>query len=69
MRVEVSAGFASMPTSTPVHTRTVNSLSQMWAIFHLIRATWKAKGLCRGLPGHMAHNRALGPRRDTVIPG
>ncbi|GHA50625.1 hypothetical protein GCM10010372_58280 [Streptomyces tauricus] len=68
MRVEVSAKFASMPTSTPVHTRTVNLTSDMWEIFHLIRATSEVKGLCRRLPGHMAHNRAHEPRRDPAIP-
>lgn len=58
MRVEVSAKFASMPTRTPVHTRTVNLMSGMWAMFHLIRFISVAKGLCRSLRGHMAHNRA-----------
>jgi len=68
VRVEVSAEFASMPTRTPVHTRTVNLTSDMWAFFHLIRATSKVKGLCMRLGGHMAHNRAHEPRRDPAIP-
>lgn len=29
----------------------------MWHMFHLIRSIWVMKGLCMGLPGHMAHNR------------
>ncbi len=67
MRVEVSAKFASMPTSTPVHTRTVNSTSDMWEIFHLFRATSEVKGLCTRLSGHMAHNRAHEPRSDLLV--
>ncbi|QFZ75983.1 hypothetical protein GFH48_24400 [Streptomyces fagopyri] len=67
MRVEVRAKFASMPTSTPVHTRTVNFMSGMWEMFHLIRFICEAKGLLRSRPGHMAHNRARKPRRDPVI--
>ena len=67
VRVEVSAKFASMPTRTPVHTRDVNLMSGMWAMFHLIRFISAAKGLCRSLRGHMAHNRAHKPRRDPVI--
>lgn len=54
MRVEVSAKFASMPTRTPVHTFTVNSMSPMQEMFHLIRFLWKVKGLFWGPPGHMA---------------
>lgn len=68
MRVEVSAKFASMPTRTSAHTRTVNFTSDMWAMFHLIRASSKVKGLCRRLPGHMAHNRAHEPWSDPEIP-
>jgi hypothetical protein len=45
MRVEVSAGFASMPTSTAVHTSTVNLTPGMWEMFHLIRFISQAKGL------------------------
>ncbi|PBC63179.1 hypothetical protein BKI49_14655 [Streptomyces sp. Tue6028] len=67
MRVEVSAKFASMPSRTPVHTFTVNLMSKMWEMFHLIRFTWQAKGLFRSRPGHMAHNRAHKPRCDPVI--
>lgn len=37
MRVEVSAKFASMPIRSPVHTPTVNFMSVMWEMFHLIR--------------------------------
>ncbi|GGN93512.1 hypothetical protein GCM10011579_092130 [Streptomyces albiflavescens] len=67
VRVEVSAKFASMPTRTSVHTPAVNFMSGMWAMFHLIRFIWQAKGLCRSRPGHMAHNRAHKPRCDPVI--
>lgn len=67
MRVEAGAKFASMPTRTPVHTSTVNCMSGMWEMFHLIRFIWQAKGLFRGLPGHMAHNRVNKPRRGPVI--
>lgn len=61
-RVEVGAKFASMPTRTSVHTRTVNSVPGMWDMFHLIRFTWKVKGLLTGEPGHMGHIRALEAR-------
>jgi hypothetical protein len=67
VRVEAGAKFASMPTSTSVHTSTVNFTSAMWEMFHLIRFNSQAKGLFRRLPGHMAHNRARKPRRDPVI--
>ena len=67
VRVEVVAEFASMPTRTPVHTSTVNFMSAMWEMFHLIRFIWQAKGLFRGSPGHMAHNRVNKPRRGPVI--
>ncbi|KUO19025.1 hypothetical protein AQJ91_22775 [Streptomyces dysideae] len=67
MRVEVSAKFASMPTRTAVHTFTVNSTPGMWDMFHLIRFISVAKGLFRGHPGHMAHNRAQESRCDPVI--
>ncbi|GAB2872621.1 hypothetical protein GCM10027074_45330 [Streptomyces deserti] len=66
-RVGVSAEFASMPTRTPVHTSTVNSAPDMWDVLHLIRFTWKVKGLLMALPGHMASNRAAEPRCDLVI--
>ncbi|AYN41001.1 hypothetical protein D9753_21335 [Streptomyces dangxiongensis] len=61
-RVEAGAKFASMPTRTPVHTRTVNSPPGMWDMFHLIRFFWQVKGLFTGMWGHMGHIRALEPR-------
>jgi hypothetical protein len=67
VRVEVSAKFASMPTRRAVHTSTVNCMSGMWEMFHLIRFIWQAKGLLRRLPGHMAHNRVNKPHRGPVI--
>jgi hypothetical protein len=67
VRVEAVAEFASMPTRTPVHTSTVNFMSVMWEMFHLIRFIWQAKGLFRGPSGHMAHNRVNKPRRGPVI--
>ena len=67
VRVEVVAKCASMPTRTPVHTSTVNCMSGMREMFHLIRFIWQAKGLFRRLPGHMAHNRVNKPRRGPVI--
>ena len=67
MRVEVGAEFANMPTRTPVHTFTVNFMSGMWEMFHLIRFICQTKGLFRGRPGHMAHNRAHKPHCDPVI--
>jgi hypothetical protein len=67
VRVEAGAKFASMPTRTPVHTSAVNFVSAIWEMFHLYRFTWQAKGLCRGYPGHMAHNQTHKPRRDVVI--
>jgi hypothetical protein len=60
VRVEVSAKFASMPPRTPVHTRTVNSTSAMWDIFHLIRCVSQVNGLFPRLPGDMAHNQTHG---------
>jgi hypothetical protein len=62
----VSAEFASMPTRTSVHTRTVNSTPGMWDMFHLIRFIWEVKGLFRRLSGHMAHNRAHKPRGNEI---
>ncbi|GEC10128.1 hypothetical protein SSP24_77830 [Streptomyces spinoverrucosus] len=67
MRVEVGAKFASMPTRTPVHTRTVNPAPDMWDMFHLFRFIAVVKGLLSRSPGHMAHNRARKPRCDPVI--
>lgn len=67
MRVEVSAKFASMPISTSVHTSTVNFVSAIWEMFHLIRSICVTKGLLWSHPGHMAHNRARKPRCDPVI--
>ncbi|GGR88667.1 hypothetical protein GCM10010269_29800 [Streptomyces humidus] len=46
--VEVSAKFASMPTRTAVHTRTVNSTPGMWDTVHLNRFICEVKGLCMG---------------------
>ena len=66
MRVEVSAKFASMPTRTAAHTRTVNSTPGMWDMFHLIRFISEVKGLFRCLPGHMAHNRAHTPQWNEI---
>ena len=66
MRVEVSAEFASMPTRTAVHTRTVNSTPGMWDMFHLIRFISEVKGLFRCLPGHMPHNRARKPQWNEI---
>lgn len=62
MRVEVNAKFASMPTRTSVHTRSVNSAPGMWDMFHLIRFISLPKGLFSKHPGHMAHNRARAHR-------
>ncbi|KAF6000051.1 hypothetical protein BOG92_038630 [Streptomyces sp. WAC00263] len=67
MRVEVSAKFASMPIRTSVHTSTVNFMSAIWEMFHLIRFICVTKGLLSSRPGHMAHNRARKPRCDPVI--
>jgi len=67
VRVEVDAKFASMPIRSPVHTPTVNFMSVMWGMFHLIRFISQAKGLFRRLPGHMAHNRVNKPHRGPVI--
>ncbi|GAA2590626.1 hypothetical protein GCM10010424_43750 [Streptomyces lienomycini] len=61
VRVEASAKFASMPSRTAVHTSTVNSMTVMWDMFHLIRLIMLAKGLLRGLPGHMAHKSDAQP--------
>ncbi|GAP52419.1 hypothetical protein GCM10010320_64940 [Streptomyces caelestis] len=66
-RVEVSAKFASMPTRTPVHTRTVNSAPGMWDVVHLIRSFTQMKGLFMAHPGHMASIRARKPRCGVVI--
>jgi hypothetical protein len=66
VRVEVSAEFASMPTRTAVHTRTVNSTPGMWDMFHLIRFISAVKGLFTILSGHMAHNRAHKPRGNEI---
>ncbi|MBP5863303.1 hypothetical protein F3K40_11800 [Streptomyces sp. LBUM 1478] len=57
-RVEVSAKFASMPTSTAAHTSAVNFPSGMWMPVHLFRCIRAAKGLCPGSRGDMASNRA-----------
>ena len=65
MRVEVVAKFASMPTRTSVHTRTVNSAPGGWDAIHPIRYVWETKGLFMRSPGHMAHNRARDPRVGT----
>ncbi|SED72781.1 hypothetical protein SAMN05216489_04252 [Streptomyces sp. 3213] len=62
----MSAEFASMPTRTSVHTRTVNSTPGMWDMFHLIRFIWEVKGLFGRLSGHMAHNRAHKPRWNEI---
>lgn len=61
MRVEASAKFASMPPRTAVHTGTVNSMTVMWDMFHLIRLIVLPKGLLRRLPGHMAHKPGAQP--------
>lgn len=61
MRVEVSAKFASMPTRTPVHTDTVNSMPGMWDMVHLFRFILQGKGLLKGVPGHMAHKPGAQP--------
>lgn len=58
MRVEVGAKFASMPTRTAAHTRSVNSTPGMWDMFHLFRFLSRVKGLLTGVWGHMGHNRA-----------
>ncbi|GAA3978102.1 hypothetical protein GCM10022232_07280 [Streptomyces plumbiresistens] len=68
-RVEVSAKFASMPTRTAAHTSTVNSTPGMWDMFHLIRFISQVKGLFMCPPGHMAHNRAHGPRNEIELLG
>lgn len=68
VRVEVDAKFASMPIRSPLHTLTVNFMSDMWGMFHLIRFIWQAKGLFTRVSGHMAHNRAHKPQREPVIP-
>ncbi|TGB06360.1 hypothetical protein E2651_23620 [Streptomyces sp. MZ04] len=66
MRVVESAKFASMPNRTPAHTFSVNSLSAMWDMFHLIRLLSKVKGLCIRRTGHIALQPARKPRRDHV---
>ncbi len=66
MRVEVDAKFASMPTRTAVHTRTVNSPPGMWDMFHLIRFICQVKGLFTRNPGHMAHIRARKHSRNAI---
>lgn len=35
----------------------------MWALFHLIRFIWQAKGLCRASRGHMERTA----RRTNVV--
>ncbi|GAA5066381.1 hypothetical protein GCM10023336_48060 [Streptomyces similanensis] len=71
VRVEVSAEFASMPTRTPAHTRSVNSTPGMWDMFHLIRFISQVKGLLMGVAGHMRHmpgtQAPLSSRDPTVI--
>ncbi|GAA2220205.1 hypothetical protein GCM10010360_43260 [Streptomyces nogalater] len=62
VRVEAGAKFASMPTRTAVHTRSVNSPPGMWDMFHLIRFISQAKGLLIGVSGHMGHIRVREPR-------
>ncbi len=52
MRVVESAKFASMPTRTAAHTFSVNSMSGMWDMFHLIRLFSQVKGLCTRFTGH-----------------
>ncbi|THC51653.1 hypothetical protein E7X38_24650 [Streptomyces sp. Akac8] len=67
-RVEVSAGFASMPTRRAVHTPEVNSKPGMWDLVHLIRFIWQAKGLFSRLPGHKVRTAGRPARRcDLVI--
>ncbi|AZM57676.1 hypothetical protein DMA15_14380 [Streptomyces sp. WAC 01529] len=66
MRVIERARFASMPTRTPGYTLTVNSMSEMWDSFHLIRLFGQAKGLCTGRTGHMAQQPALKHRRPSI---
>ena len=72
VRVEVSAEFASMPTRTAVHTRTVNSMPDLGAMFHLIRFicagerfVQRATGTHGAQPG--ARRRRRGSRDRTVI--
>ncbi|MEI5099563.1 hypothetical protein RB200_14440 [Streptomyces sp. PmtG] len=67
VRITESAKFASMPTRTAAHTFDVNSLSAMWAMFHLIRLSELAKGLCGGPRGHMAHQPALETARPPAL--
>ncbi|GGQ72478.1 hypothetical protein GCM10010243_51940 [Streptomyces matensis] len=67
-RVEVSAGFASMPTRRAVHTTEVNSTPGMWDRVHLIRFIWEVKGLLSRLPGHKVRTAGRPARRcDPVI--
>lgn len=67
-RVGVSAGFASMPTRTPVHSSTVNSEPGSWDVVHLIRVISWLKGLLSRFPGHMVRTAGCRPRRcDPVI--
>ncbi|TKT07212.1 hypothetical protein E4U92_25525 [Streptomyces galbus] len=61
----MSAKFASMPTRTAVHTRSVNSAPGMWDGFHLIRFICQVKGLFTGNRGHMRHMPGASP---VVIP-
>ncbi len=69
MRVEVSAKFASMPTRTSVHTRTVNSTPGMWDMFHLIRFICEAKGLLSRGPGHMGAHPSARASRNGIEHG
>ncbi|PNV36802.1 hypothetical protein C1708_19695 [Streptomyces sp. DH-12] len=67
-RVEVSAGFASMPTRRAVHTSEVNSTPGMWDPVHLIRCIWQVKGLLSRFPGHKVRTTGRPVRRcDPVI--
>ncbi|ASN24800.1 hypothetical protein LK07_13000 [Streptomyces pluripotens] len=62
----VVAKFASMPLSTPAHTRDVNLMPGMWDMFHLIRFISQVNGLLIGAQGHMAHNRARTAARNAI---
>ncbi|GGV52249.1 hypothetical protein GCM10010277_48580 [Streptomyces longisporoflavus] len=66
MRVVESVKFASMPTRRPAHTFSVNSMSAMRDMFHLIRLFCEVKGLCTGYTGHPGDTLGFN-RRDRLV--
>ncbi|AYL36418.1 hypothetical protein CNQ36_13850 [Streptomyces fungicidicus] len=64
----MSAGFASMPTRTAVHSSTVNSEPRWWDEVHLIRCISLTKGLLtRSWDTGCARLEAARRRCDPVI--